>query len=171
MLLTFYFIDASMRSGRDMDPLSRDSLRWTKLRYVLWAVNILGTIAVPVFFLINPNPAAYDSANPGLSPVSIIVLLSVLPFLVTYITAVVSLPIVAMRSKDPGFRRQLEWFALSSAFLFIILNLVPSSLPNNSPLQGYFQFWGFLIGGYSLYRSARALVPLNRRVEEVTTKK
>ena len=41
-IMTFYWIDSSMRTVHDIDPLSRDTLYWSKLRYVLWVLNIFG---------------------------------------------------------------------------------------------------------------------------------
>ncbi len=169
LLLTFYWIDASMRASQDTDPLSRDTLLWSKVRYVLWSINVTIPAIFIGFLLLTGNYQLTDSISGGLL-VDVIGTLSVVPLVVTFVSGIVSLPFAAARSKDRNLRRQIEWFALSNLFLFLVLNVLPGLLPNNSVAQGMSQFLGLLLGGYCLYRSALALVPLNRRVVEATVK-
>lgn len=165
LLLTFYWIDASIRASQDSDPLSRDTLLWSRVRYVLWTINIAGPAIFIGFLLLTGDYHIMDNQSAGLLT-AIISTLAIVPLFVTFVSGIISLPFAAARSKDRNLRRQIEWFALSNLFLLLVLNILPGLLPNNSVAQGVSQFLGFLLGGYCLYRSAFALVPLNQRVVE-----
>src|SRR5579864_7773784 len=41
-VFTFYWVDASVLASRRSDPLLRDTFRWRRLRFVLWAIIIIG---------------------------------------------------------------------------------------------------------------------------------
>jgi len=160
-LMTFYWIDSSMRTVHDVDPLSRDTLWWSKLRYVFWALIIFsvgGTcILAAVFYQYFINPPAG-----ALAAILSFLLIPAL-ILVTYVPGIIGLPIGAIRSKDKYLRNQLIWFALSSFFL-IVLAGVASIIPNLPDVT-------FLLAGFCLYRSARSLVPLNKLPAEAVERK
>jgi hypothetical protein len=171
VILAFYLVDSSMRASQDSDPLSRDSLHWSKLRYMLWALNIVGVIALfsALAEILATGNYSILSSPTGLFQ-GIVSFLASLPIFVTSFSAIVSLPVAAKRSKDKSLRRQLVWFALSVlTFLFpsfILTSFVPSIVAS-AQLTGYIQGLGFTVGSYCLYKSARALVPLNRVAEEI----
>jgi hypothetical protein len=165
ILLAFYWVDSSMRASQDNDPLSRDSLHWSRLRYLLWALNIIGVIALSyaLAYMLATGDYSFLS-NPTGSLENNVSNLALLPIFVTSVSAIVSLPVAARRSKDRSLRRQLVWFALSIVTFF--LPTFFSFILASAQLVGYAQGLGFTIGSYCLYRSARALVPLNRVAEE-----
>ncbi len=156
ILLTFFWIDSSMRASQDMDPLSRDSLHWRKVRYALWALNFAGVGVFMGFLIVTGNYGFFDNPSPNL-----VYGLSVMPYIVTPLSGVVALSVGALRSRDRNFRRQLQWFALSLLLLFG-LSVLANLVPNNSPIQNDIYGVSFLTVGYCLYRSARSLVPLNK---------
>jgi hypothetical protein len=147
-LLIFFWVDSSMRAGQDTDPLSRDPLRWSKLRYVLWGLIIAGMGVFVGFLALTGDYRFFDSPPPGLAS-GIIAGSAGVPFVLPLIVGIVALPVAAVRSKDRSFRRQLQWFALA---------LLPITLGSATGLFGE----GFLVTAYCFYRSTRALVPLSR---------
>jgi hypothetical protein len=158
-LLILFWVDSSMRASRDLDPLSRDSLHWGTARYVAWALSLVGIAGTVGFLIVTGNYGFYDNPPPGLGS-DAIQLMSLLPYFVTPIAGFVALPIGALRSKDKSFKRQLQWFALALLFLFVFSSIA-GLVPNNSLLQNDFYGLTFLFVAYCLYRSVRALVPLN----------
>ncbi len=174
ILVIFYWIDASLRAGRRSDPLLRDTLRWTQLRIVVWTGIIL-SIAFTSFFvpyLIVETGLPVDVA-PNLPP--IVNFVSETPFYLPIILGSILLPLVALRSRDQTLRRHLEWFFLFlllilATFLIFLALLIPVPSSLEAFLNTVVNFGAaltFNIGGYFLYRSARALAPLNRiAVEE-----
>jgi hypothetical protein len=160
LLLAMYWIDSSMRASIDLDPLSRNSLHWNKLRYLLWALNFAGIGVFAGFLILTGDYRFFDNPSPGLAS-TIIAELSLMPFFVTSISGTMALPIGAFRSRDRNFKRQLQWFALA-LFFFVGLDYIASLVANNSPAQGTIYSASFLLMGYCLYRSAHALVPLSR---------
>lgn len=160
-LLTFYWIDASVLAARRSDPLLRDTFHWTRLRFLLWTLIIVGVVAsvigvvltgfssIDFFYTFSGGPALW-----------------LLPTLATAISGIVVVPTIALRSRDAVFRTHLRWFALfEGAVLILILAsaagivFITSISASGSSL---IEFATFLGGGYCLYRSARSLVPLNR---------
>jgi hypothetical protein len=144
------WIDISIRVGRRTDPLLRDPLRWSKLRLVLWPVLVLTLI---FFFL------------PGAE--------GVLSFLVLAFAAIPTY-LAARWSGDPNYNQSLEWFGLA-----LVMSVI-QNIGFNTLLQGVgtgivYTPVGFVwtvvanfalepIIFYSIYRTARSLVPLNRIV-------
>jgi len=161
ILLTFFWIDSSMRASQDMDPLSRDSLHWSKVRYPLWALNFVGVGVLMGFLIVTGNYEYINNPQAGVVAPSIIQDLALAPFIVTPLSGVAALPISALRSKDRNFRRQLQWFALSLLAL-LGFDALGTHFPLNSPIQLDFYTVSLLTTAYCLYRSARSLVPLNK---------
>jgi hypothetical protein len=146
-LFLFYWIDSSVLAARRSDPLVRDEYHWSRLRVPLWGANLVGLALSLLVHL----------------PVQIIL---------TLVVGIVMLPTAARRSGDAIFRMHLRWFgfyallqivAFSGIFLPFFLTGAPTS---SSSIITYISIgifvpgaWG---GAYCLYRSARALVPLNK---------
>ena len=172
LMFTFYWIDNSMRTIHDIDPLSRDTLHWSKLRYVAWALSLacIGIISVYIAITaaITGNYQFLVTSTPGILP-AIIMFLVPIPIYVYTACGVIALPIGALRSKDKNLQKQIAWFALANLFFFV-LGVLATMLVSSSFLQNAIQAAGFPVGGYCLYRSARALVPLNQRSLEADQK-
>jgi hypothetical protein len=161
ILLTFFWIDSSMRASQDLDPLSRDSLHWRKVRYPLWALNFVGVGVLVGFLIVTGNYGFLD--NPSTGVVSgFIMWLSVAPYIVTASSGAVALPVGALRSRDRNFRRQLQWFALSLLAILGFSLLGSFFFLIGSPIQIGFYFVSYQTTAFCLYRSARSLVPLNK---------
>jgi hypothetical protein len=153
--------DSSIRVGRRLDPLLRDSFRWSRMRWVLWTSMVLSNIA---FFVGNGLTTAYGLlAKVGLA--SALILLGI---------SVVVVFRAANRAADRDYRGSLEWFVAFLVF-FLIYNagFIPLLLVlsvNNLFVYTPVDFiWGIVANlmiipmlFYCLYRCSRSLVPLNR---------
>ena len=157
MTSLMYFVDSSVVASRRLDPLLRDAMRWSRLRYLLWPLfAILAAVNLAIPF--NPNPPLWLG------------LLTVTPALVPGIPGTIALLISRSHSGDLTFRRHLSWFGFFAAFFltFIVIIGLSPTLDVNSSLSSwqiadYFApFFPVLGAGYCLYRSAKSLVPLNR---------
>ena len=157
----FYWVDASIRAARYSDPILRDTFHWSRLRIFLWAYSFVGpAFTVAVFLLLVFTSL---SILPYLqSPIpSTAILLGVVfaPFLVTFVSGAVALPIVARRAADVQLRRHLLWAAL---YIAVLLSLYVVSSFFTGVTYALAQGLVLVIAGYLLYRSARALVPIYR---------
>ncbi len=159
-LPTFYWVDASVLAGRRSDPLLRDTLSWSRIRRLVWALLIFFAALLIVIFY----SSTYQSNSSALN-------LEVL--YVVVFTPLVSgsalLPIVAGRSRDPSLRRHLRSFALFLVSLLAFTILFASFTAYFFALPSGFARLGVLVwdaplltAAYFLYVSARSLVPLNR---------
>lgn len=105
---------------------------------------------------------------PNLSP--ILNFVSFMSYLSPVLLGAIFLPLGALRSRDPTMRRHLGWFLLFvllilvTSLLFLVLLIpVPGNLESLVYVAvNYGAALTYSIGGYFLYRSARALAPLNR---------
>jgi hypothetical protein len=144
ILLIFFWIDSSIRAARRSDPLLRDILHWSKVRKVLWPLDI-GIVAILAVWIV------LNLGN---------LLLFLVPYLIDIAAGALFIPIAAKRSKDPVLRKHFIWFGV------FFLSLVPLffgevNFPNDV-VSDLLVFGGLFLGGYALYRSARSLVPLNQ---------
>jgi hypothetical protein len=150
VIVAFYWIDASVIAGRRTDPLLRDTLHWSRLRYGLWALLVISYVPEFVNIVLTRNPY-YTPSN------SVFGALAVAGFLVAPVSGIVVLPLVAKRSRDPAFRRHVAWFGLSVAMPFA--GIIIGSVHDFYALQ---YFVSFALQGFFMYKSARSLVPLNK---------
>lgn len=154
-LINFYFIDASALAGRRSDPLLRDTLHWRTVRIFVWPAVIATLIGIDSF-------AAYLQITTVPVSAQTVSLVGALFGLVWLPVAIVVLSITAFRSKDPRLHSHFAWFAV-----YVALSYLPTLFGNEavviSPLAnaGLLNV-GLAFEGFSLYMSARALVPLNR---------
>jgi hypothetical protein len=148
LLIIFYWLDSSVLAARRSDPLLRDTLHWTRLRIVVWALVLIGLGVSTAFVLINGDITYIPSDVVGMN-------LATLPDFAVPLVALVLLPLVARRSKDHALRRHISWFGVFAVLQF-------AAILGATVLGGASYFVGFAFGGYCLFRSARALVPLNR---------
>ena len=154
-LVNFYFIDASVLVGRRSDPLLRDTLHWGTVRLFVWpaVVAVLaGLISFAAYFQTTNVPLSLQTSG----------LFGALFGLTWLSVAVIVLPITAYRSKDPRLHLHFAWYAL-----YVGLGYLPALFGNgaiviSTLVNGALLSVGLLFWGYALYKSARALVPLNR---------
>jgi hypothetical protein len=152
--------DSSIRVGRRLDPLLRDSFKWSKTRWVIWPLMVLSNIA---FFVGSGLTITYDVlAEVGL--VSGLFLLGI---------SVVVVFQAARRAADRNYRMSLEWFV---AFLVFFLGMnagfIPLLVLSASDVFVYTPvdfIWAIVANlviipmlFYCLYRCSRSLVPLNK---------
>jgi hypothetical protein len=156
LIVIFYWLDASILAARRSDPLLRDTLRWSKLRSVVWAMNLIA-IGVGAFFVVSKGDISYMPSDAIWGNVV------VLPDFAIPILALVFLPLVARRSGDSTLRRHIEWFGVFAVLQFVAI------LGGATIIGGASYFVGFAFGGYCLFRSARSLAPINRLARQGTT--
>jgi hypothetical protein len=154
-VMTFFWVDASIRAARRGDPLLRETFHWERLRYALWALMVV--VIGPVSTLIVLAPPSAAASGPPPLPIFIFALS---PLFVIGISGLIILPRAAGRSGDLLLRRQLRWFGLFvffGLFNFLVVNWILGGTANEVLTTS-----AFVVSGYCLYRSARSLVPLNR---------
>lgn len=152
-IVTFAWVDATIRVAKRSDPLQRDTLHWRTLRKILWVVVVLsiaGGLASVVFLRTNffSSPGGPEGA------------LLYGPF--GNFFAIIALVLSGRRSKDVALRRHMKWFSL-----FVIVTLVStqselSRLPDFRLVSA-----GFLVAaGIFLFMAARSLVPVNVKAQQ-----
>ncbi|MBO0887883.1 hypothetical protein J2P12_02150 [Candidatus Bathyarchaeota archaeon] len=141
--LIFLWIDLTVRIARRSDPLFRDTLRWSKLRFLFWFVTIGGAIG-----------AFFTSIGSGFAEAT--------PFGGVLFFGAVALYKSARRSGDRTFRKHLSWTALCIFLLWLGSQIQePLSHFVSDPYLTQSLTWPLVLAGaYSLYRSARSLVPM-----------
>ncbi len=160
-ILVFAFIDTTIPVVRRSDPLLRSILRWDRLRVGLWCDAAVLSVASYLLYAYYYN-GVYSS------------LTGVVYFLAAGSTFGVSgaaLIVGARRSQDRVLRSSLKWLGLSllSWVLVFLASAVESSvLPNLTEFEYFYSYYTLPYGAlailatYSLYRSTRSLVPMNR---------
>jgi len=144
-IVIFAWMDSTIRVARLSDPLFRDTLRWSKLRYLLGFGTVGGAIASVISAIMS-----------GFSQVA--------PFGGALFLGAFALLISASRSGDITLKKHLTWTGLCTFFLWLgsqvqmplsrIQFLVQLNLPD------VITYVFVAAGAYSLYRSAKSLVPL-----------
>ena len=144
-IVIFAWMDSTIRVARLSDPLFRDTLRWSKLRYFLGFGTVGGAIASVISAIMS-----------GFSQVA--------PFGGALFLGAFALLLSASRSGDITLRKHLTWTGLCTFFLWLgsqvqmplsrIQFLVQLNLPD------VITYVFVAAGAYSLYRSAKSLVPL-----------
>jgi hypothetical protein len=151
-----YFVDASVLASRRSDPLFRDTLHWSIVRYVVWTYEIFSAsftgLGTALSMIGGTSASLLQVVSFGFS------ISFPLVFLVPIFSFLILIP-VAIRARDPYLRGHFEWLGLmaGSTLLLQISGAIPSS--DFTVLVGIILT---SIGGYCLYKSARSLVPLNR---------
>lgn len=137
----FYWVDATILAARRSDPLLRDTVHWSYLRFVLW-VLLAVTIVISVL------------AQPQKPPLS--------AFLLVAISGAVSLPLAARRSGVASMRKLLKWFGAFSLLLIAIVILVGVLGERENVVLALVTSVGIFAATYCLYKSVKSLVPLNK---------
>jgi hypothetical protein len=160
----FYWINASVMSGRLTDPLFRDTAGWKKLRFVILGLMVFGVISS--VGLILYNAVMFER---GHSVAAALWLFS--PLFEAGGTGAVVLPIVARRSSDNSLREHLQWFGLMGIVLLIVLpiGIVSDSLKLDSVANNLVLNSLLFVMTYFLYRSAKSLVPRNHLPTQIAS--
>jgi hypothetical protein len=161
MLGLLYFIDATMLASRRSDPLLRDTAHWSKVRIVVWAwefFNVAFIIAVFAYMAVTGDVSISSQIVNYGNFTYIPSLIYNLAWFVPVFGSVVILP-AAVRARDPRFRKHLEWLAL--LVVVGILLVIASSLTSATQYL-LVVLIGNVALAYLIYRSATALVPINR---------
>lgn len=170
---TIYFVDASVLASRRSDPLLRDTLHWSKVRYVLWAFQIFNVSFILLGVMYSAITGDITLANQIMQGnngafTSLPAVIANFAWGTAFVSFIVFVP-VAIRAKDPSLRKHFKWLAILTVvvgLVFITMGILGSISSETIPaglvgtLVGNSIF--FTIAGYCLYRSAKALVPLNR---------
>jgi hypothetical protein len=158
-VVIFYWIDASMLAARRSDPLIRDTLRWSKVRVVLWgvvAVSFVSNVAASFYFLATTGALPFQNSLGGL-PYYTLLLSNFGKIVLAPLVGAIAIPVITYRSKDQTLRRHFKWLGLALVFtvaFFVLLGpLVSLGIEPAITTTGT---------AYCLNRSARSLVPLNR---------
>jgi predicted small integral membrane protein len=146
----FVWINSTINVSRRSDPLRRDSLHWSQLRWFFGFLIFVGTFFGIIFNL--TTLVEFVRATPLYGPVGLVLLVG---GIATYRSAT--------RSADIGLRTHLRWFGLFAILAWattalesgIFANVL---IPDQTALDAL-SYAIFLIGGYALYRSARSLLP------------
>ena len=150
MMTLFYWIDSSVLAARRTDPLMRDTLRWTRLRYALWALTIASTV-------VAASLAYYYQATAGTEPLFMFngqYGVGYMPSWFVLAGGVIALPVSASRTKDRFLRRNIGWLG-AFVVLVQIVGVEPSYIANSQ-----FGIFGvLLLASLCLYESATSLVP------------
>ena len=159
---SLYFVDSSVLASRRSDPLFRDTLHWSKVRYMLWTWEIFGGTFVVLDYALSliggESSFLMQIMNSGTSIIFPFV------FLVPVSSFLILFP-VAIRAKDPNLRGHFKWLGLLAVLeLIYVVPLGGGSGTGVSATPWVFSL-GIIflfIGGFCLYKSSRSLVTLNR---------
>ena len=163
-LILLYWVDTSILAARRSDPLVRDTLKWSRLRYVIWGICIFAVIfnlsIFSSFFLLGYFPSSNYLLDVYFS------VFTPLPIYVAAFSGVVVMPVAALRSRDTTLRSHLEWF-----FAFIIIQLalqggLSQLYSNDIGITNLIDGIAMLIGFYPLLRSVKKLIPIYKFSED-----
>ena len=153
-VVIFDWIDSTVRVARRSDPLLRDTLHWSKLRYFVGITSTIGLFFNVVFNVILTNSSFILLGTPALlGYVGTVLFLGALALLLS-----------ARRSGDLTLRRHLKWFGLGAALLWLSGQISSpwAKITGDSFLTPIVTYSLFAMAAYCLYRSAKSLVPLGR---------
>jgi len=165
VLIIFAFIDSTIPVARRSDPLLRDILHWRRLRIIVWTVD---AFLILLFYYLSISD---NFSTTAVAPLAV----NYLFLLVPAVAGAPALLIGALRSRDPALRSHLKWLGLTLVLFFISVaigaiagvssasGVISSSSPSYS-LVAIVSDVFYVLAFYTLYRSARALAPINRLV-------
>jgi hypothetical protein len=158
-VVIFAWMDSSIRVARRSDPLHRNTLRWTGLRYFILIITSFGIL----FSLVIPSQYQQQSTSTvqGFAVFG--------PIGTALLLGGIALFLSARRSRDPILQRHLKWFGAFIIFLFVTNRVEQEVFPHflsSSPSPALFVFelityTLFLVSSFLLYESARCLTRVN----------
>jgi hypothetical protein len=149
----FFWIDAVVIASRRSDPRTRDTLRWTRMRFAFWAIILGGTLVDSVIYVFMGALQSTALQNVASD-------IEVLVWFVSAGIGTILLPIVYLRSKDKFLRMHLRWLAIVASSILVSI-AVAFPLSSRSLTFANLAFYaGLVAAGYCLYRSAFFLEPL-----------
>jgi len=165
------WIDGTVRTARRSDPLFRDTLKWSKLRFGVWGT----TLVMSAFYF---GLLVLETVT-GVLVSTIALVLIIAVYLPIFLAGAPALLLAARRTRSDTHRTNLKWLGLF--FLFVLIAIVAISLVTQGSSGGVFPS-GFLyflvyqgiyaigynvyqiliiVAMYCLYRNARSLAHLN----------
>jgi hypothetical protein len=163
LIVSFLWIDSTIRVARRSDPLLRDAIYWSKLRIFLWAVIFVG-MALGLIFR-APLVVSSSGGNPVTEIISFYDA-NVIAFWIVGFASLAALIVSGLRSKDVSLRRQI--LALGVYVVALIFQGIPSiivgdlHLVESGVLVAILAVVAYLINSVALVRTARSLAPLNK---------
>ncbi len=146
-ILEFLWIDSTVRIARRSDPLLRDTLHWSKLRYFLWIGSIGGAAS-----------AMITAITLGFSTVGAISG----EFGGALLIGAIALFLSGRRSGDVTLRHHLTWAASCIFLLWLVGQSVGPLfriIVDSYTVQSII-FPLVAAGAFCLYKSARSLIPI-----------
>ena len=144
-IVIFAWMDTTIRVARRSDPLSRDTIHWSKLRYFIGLVTVGGAVT-----------SVFQAVTSGFSQVA--------PYGGALFIGAIALIVSAKRSGDITLKKHLLWTGLCTFFLWLAsqaeMPLSEIQLLAQSNLSQVFTFVIVAAGAFSLYKSAKSLIPL-----------
>jgi hypothetical protein len=163
------WVDSTAQVSRRSDPYERDSLGWSRLRYVIVGYILLADVLVLIFAPLVFATGRYVSSVPVVLNV-----LGISPYVVVGASCVAILLVSARRAGDKTLRRHVTWFAgyMGSLLIFILFETlisVESPQLESSALGLAIFVLALYAQVYCLYKSARSLAPYTRHLEDVSS--
>jgi hypothetical protein len=160
VLVLLYWVDSSILAARRSDPLDRDTLKWSMIRWIVWVVSvsvIIATITAASYYTIGAgtfNPPDYLNL--------LFSILFPIPIYIAAFCGVIVIPVAARRSGDITLRKNLQWFFVFLAIQLILQGGLGQVLSNDLTKSNLVDGFALLLGIYPLYQSAKKLIPLYR---------
>jgi hypothetical protein len=155
-IMIFYWVDASVLAARLTDPLLRDTLHWSRVRFLIWTINISAVVFTFSYFFYQ-----FEIVAVPINPPLFLLAIFLTPAYVSVGSGAIVLLVAVRRTADRTLRRHLEWFGFYLAFIFVFGGLIGNGLAI------YSVEWSNLVSGaanaaaaFFLYKSARSLIPL-----------
>ena len=170
VIVAFFWIDSSVLVGRRSDPLLRDTIKWSRLRFLPWTLMLGAETLVIGYVVSQASRGTFDVSGslPPLISVSLGVAL-ITPFLSTAIVV----PLTASRSTDSVFRTHLRWLGVVVLFLAFLAVQVLIPIANGSavgavqvfrswldtPQLNALSFATLLVATIAFFKGAKSLAP------------
>jgi hypothetical protein len=155
----FYWVDTSVLAARLTDPLLRDTLHWSKVRFLILTFDFSALIfSFSYMIYLSLTTKVFPT-----SPPFFLLAVYVTPAYVSVGPGAAVLLVAIRRTADRTLRRHLKWFGFYLVFIFAFGGIIGNGL------AVYSVVWSNLVGGaanaagaFFLYKSARSLIPLYR---------
>jgi len=152
-IVTFAWVDSTLIMMRRLDPLRRNTLHWSRVRVVFWALVIISSIGGLVSVVITR--AIFFSAEGAQG----VLLTGPFGFSTFGFIAVL---VNWKRSRPPMLRSHLRWFILYFLSIWIASAATGGTYLASIPAFRTVSALALTVGGYFLYKAAKSLAPLNK---------